>query len=504
MINTTNLAIAETLAVSTDKDITPRLSPVVIALNDQLGGALPITSDNYRAVVTQNSATNGDYLNTFENVTDILSEKVRTIFDQIRAYAKPFATLLEERLYPVFDNNFCGSLNNFLSDDLELEFVKTDHPFFSSLYYPTAKSNPSLSFADYRKTNFPKVKFARWDSRKIIDWLDIDNPEIKKLLMSSNVDLTDALSSMSNFYSLPFAVDYEKESIDFTQPRITRMDTIFVQYIFLAKMAKTDEPFEGLTAGSLEAYRALVGTLFDAYTEALIELKVAASTLAGSPLRVVELTDGSIREVAPVAGVRPFKRVKAKANVFYNTTGVDMCVESKITMSEIVTAYFWTKYVGLNGAEARGYFADFSSARKGYNNIVNALNEVVGKERSSVLNDAIRKAIIHFVDHSPELDEVVKTVYAGSIDALLAKVLTGNFGDTINYWVVRENKHVSVAIEECGLVNNFLEGIGCKDASQILREVGVHSHHTATEVDQRKVLHVAVINYLVNMLFTNK
>lgn len=504
MINATNLAIAETLAVSTDKDIMPRLSPVVIALNDQLGGALPITSDNYRSVVTHNSATNGDYLNTFDNVTDILSEKVRTIFDQIRAYGKPFAALLQDRLYPVFENDFCGSLNSFLSDDLELEFVKTDHPFFSSLYYPTTKSNPSLTFSDYRKTDFPSVNFARWDSRKIIDWLDIDNPEIKKLLMSSNVDLTDALVSLSNFYSLPFATNYDNESIDFTQPRITRMDTIFVQYIFLAKMAKTEEPFEGLVAGSLEAYRGMVSTLFDAYTEALIELKSVATTLVDSPLRVVELNDGSIREVAPVAGVRPFKRVKAKANVFYNTTGVDMCVESKITMSEIVTAYFWTKYVGLNGAEARGYFADFSSARKGYNNIVNALNEVVGKERSIVLNDAIRKAIIHFVDHSPELDEVVKTVYAGSIDALLAKVLTSNFGDTINYWVARENQGVAAAIEESGLVTCFLEGIGCKDAGQILREVGVHCHHTSTEVDQRKTLHVAVINYLVKMLFTNK
>lgn len=505
MITKTNIAIAEALAVSTTKDLSLAVSPVVVALNNQLGGALPFTDATYQQEVIANSNTNGDYTNTFDNVSDIMSGKIRDIFEQIRVYAKPLSGKLSDVVSATLADNYTARISGFLMSDVELEFIKIDHPFFSSLYYPTTKSNSGLTFKDYRETDLAKVVFSDWDSRRIIEWLDVDNPEIKKLLMSSEVDLTAALTGLSDFYSLPFELDYDKRSIDFTRPRLTKMNTIFVQYILLAKMANTEEPFEGIVSGSLNDYRRLVKVLFDAYTEALVSLKAEAMSLSSVPFRIVELTPHSKREVIIAANVTPITRSKVKANVFYNTTGLDMCVESKTTFAEVAVAYFFTKYIGLDAAKATTYLSNFTEAKLNFNRIVSSLSDMVNKNTANILNGAISRTVAEYIDNSPELDEIVKAGFGGDVNKLVQAMFENtNYGTDIYYYHSKESMSISAAIDQSNLINNFLEYIGCKEAAAILRDVKINTNLHATDVDQRKVLTVAVIKHLVRTLFTNK
>jgi len=508
MLTKKTLAIAEALAVSTDLDIAANASPVVVALTDSLEGALPLTPEDYAARVPELSATSPEYAVISDEVTTALAENLRGTFEQIRIYGRGLSGQVASALMAtdldMSDTNRMAK--NFLLGQMDLEFIRTDHPFYSSLFYPLTAPKLVADYANISLDSLEKVQFARWDSSQVAGWLNIDNPEINELMMSSNVDLSEALSSLARVWGLPFHFDEEGKSVDFTRPRLDRAETLFIQYVILCKMVAEDAPFEGLTVGGLEDYRQHVRFLHCAYQKALIELKTAAVSLLSFPIRIVERTEVAVRDASPVEGAKVFKRVRVKATVYYNTTGLDMCLDKGMSFSDVALAYFYRKYVNLDPSIASSYPSNLEGALVYLHSLCESVVHIAHGASAQVYNRVIMQEVVKFICGCPELSERFSST--NNVDEI-QRAVTGflgnrNVGSSLAHNLDNRKLSVEDAVFATGLPVDFLGFIGCKDAQAVLGMTIDLGNAGDCEVTKRENLHVAVIQHFVNKLFTVK
>lgn len=508
MLTKKTLAIAEALAVSTEINIPANASPVVVALTDSLEGALPLTPENYAARVPELSATSPEYSVISDEVTTALAENLRGTFDQIRVFGRGLSGCLAAALMSsdmdMSDTNRMAK--NFLLGQMELEFIRTDHPFYSSLFYPLTAPKLAVDYTNVSVDSLEKIQFARWEGSQVQGWLNIDNPEINELMMSSNVDLSDALNSLARVWNLPFHYEEEGKSVDFTRPRLDRAETLFIQYVILCKMVSEDAPFEGLTAGGLEDYRQHVRFLHCAYQKALVELKTAASSLGSFPIRIVERSEVAIREANPVEGSKLFKRVRVKATVYYNATGLDMCLDKGMSFSDVAMAYFYRKYVNLDPSIAGTYSSNLEAAQTYLSDLCQSVASIAHDASATVYNRVINQQVVKFIMDCPELSERFSSNNdVGEIQRAVNEWLSKrDAGRGLSHYLDNRKLSVEDAVFATGLPVDFLGFIGCHDAQFVLGMTIDMGNAGDCEVTKRENLHVAVIQHFVNKLFTVK
>lgn len=503
MITPKTLAIAETLVAGRTVPLLSVVSPAVLALNNSLSGALPITVVNYREAIPEMSKTNEEYTTVHDEITTRVAERVRNSFEQIRAYAKPFVRRIVEELGINDDLYSSGGSNarSLLMQDVNLRFVNVDHKFFASLYYPAVIPNTGLQYNHVSVDSISEVSLERWDSRKVIEWLNIDNPEINELFTESSVDVGDALCDLCRPYSLPFKYNEESRTLDFTQPDLWSMGSMFVQYIILSKMVGEQEPFPGLIKGSLEAYRTWANYLLNAYTVALVNLKRNASAFNNLPLRIVERGNTVVRNKSLGENLPEFPTVKVDATIYYNTVGLDLCIENEMTLAEVAIGYFYQKYVGLKPELAARYQSDLKAGKEYGQKLINSICDIFTKERGIIYQTAINRIIPKFILGIPEL--------AGSLDDIQNNMKKkqgssyNNIGNNISWGMNSKTSTLESAVIESGIVYSFLEAMGAKDACYILRELNQRTPSSCEDVDQRKILHHVVIDF-VTRLYGNK
>jgi len=508
MLNSKNLAIAEALAVSVpDADVLANVSPVVVAMANNLEGVMPMEPENYMARIPELSATSPEYNVIADEVTTALAENLRVTFEQIRAYGRGISNALTHGLNSVESmiSNPDRMAKNFLMDSLTLEFIRTDHPFYSSLFYPREAPKLALSLEKVSTDELNKVSFTRWEPNQIQSWLNIDNPEINELMMSANVDLTDALCSLGGGgWRLPFKYDEEHNTVDFTQPYMNQAETLFIQYILLSKMKAEDAPFEGLSAGGLEEYRAHIAFLHTAYQQALISLKNMVSGLVNYPIRIVEHGETVLREALPVEGSKMFKRVRAKATVFFNAAGLDMCLEKSMSFTDVAVAFFYRKYLTLEPSVASTYSSDVDAAQQYLSSLCEHVINIAREASSDIYNRVISQVIFKFLSDSPELSaQFAKDGNTAEIQMAVNRFLDKkNYGSSLFHALSNEKRSTEDAIFWIGLPVDFLGFIGCKDACSVMGMTIGLGNAGDCEVTRRENLHAAVIRHFVNKLFT--
>lgn len=502
MLTTKIVAIAEALAIDTQIDVAKEASPVIKLAGSQLNGVLPLTPETYAAKLPELSHTNEDYKATMDEVATIMAENMRVTFDQIGTYGKGVTNFIvklvgESDLY-LESTERLGI--NFLIGMLDLEFVRTDHSFFSSLLYPTRVPNTSLSFTQVSIESLQRLKVTRWDTNRIVEWLSIDNKEINELLMSSNVDLPSALSSLFNPWCMPFHIDETTKTIDFTKPRLNCAEEMFVQYILLGKMMADEVPFEGLLGGSLEEYRTHITLLFSAYSKALICLKEMASDLSSIPVHITEMDTPAVRPFPPIEGAKPYARVRAKATVYFNTAGLDACVEAKTTLSEVAAAYFQRKYVMLEPKAAYEMVADISSAREFIRRCAESVSSAALDSTTAIYARLIAQAVNEFILSREELSTgEAGNIIMGKVKELLNEY---NWGGRLSHSRHTKGLALGDAVFDSGFPADFLKAIGCKDAHAILEKTIYLGHTKDNDLDRRAHLHEAVLQHFVNKFLT--
>lgn len=507
MLTTKTLAIAEALAVSVpNADVMAQVSPVVVALADNLEGVLPLQPDTYMARIPELSATSPEYGVISDEVTTALAENLRATLEQIRVYGRgvsgAISSALNQSDLMISKANLMAK--NFLMGSLDLQFIRTDHPFYSSLFYPLKAPVLALSFEQVSVDELRKVRFARWEANQIQSWLNIDNPEINELLMSSNVDVTSALTGLGEAWDLPFEFDHDNNTINFTKPKMNYAETLFIQYILLSKMVAEDAPFEGLVAGGLEEYRSHIGFLHAAYQKALVELKAMVSNLVTLPIRIVENGDVALREATPVEGSKMFKRVRAKATVYYNAAGLDMCMSTGMNFSDVAVAYFYRKYLSLDPSIAAGYVNDMEGAKSYLEDLTSQVIQVARDASAIVYNSVVAQALFKFIASSPELAERFSSEGdTASIQIAVDKFMgEKSYGNQLFHLLSETKLSTEDAVFSADLPTDFLRFIGCNDACSVLGMTITLGNIDDCEVTRRENLHVAVINHFVNKLFT--
>lgn len=501
MLNQKIIAIAEALAVNTEVDIVDRgVSPVINGANRLLAGVIPMNSENYIQQLNEFSHTSEEYKSLMNEVGSVLAENMRVTFDQIRVYGRGVAQFVGDHIckQDMYIDDLDRLGKNFLMGQLDLEFIRTDHPFFSSLLFPTRVPNQSIAFTQISINEVTKLKAARWDTSQIIEWLGIENQEINELLMSSNINLSDCLEAIFSPYWSAFEINDETKTIDYTKPNLNQAESLFVQYIILGKMMADEIPFEGLVSGSLEDYRSHVSLLFSAYSAALIKLKDMAKGFASAPIRIIEKGEAAVRPAAPVEGAKPYSRVRAKATVYFNKAGLELCVENKVTLGEIVAAYYHRKYVTLDPSIAYSYQSDVQAGKHFLKDVAESVCEVARNEAAVVYKNLLVGAINEFVNTRPELAE---THGPEGLQSIINSMLNDrNWGSEIAWARHKRGLNAADAIFDCGLPAEFLRRIGCKDAFVILDLTTRNGVEGETVVDKRVMLHEAVINHFVAKL----
>lgn len=502
MLTSKIIGIAEALAVDTNANVTEISSPVIKLAGSQLNGVLPLTAETYASRLPELANTSEEYKSTMNEVAGIVAENMRVTFDQIGTYAKGLANCISSQidkqdLY-LDDSKRLGA--NFLMGMLDLEFVRTDHPFFNSLLYPTKVPNTTMSFAQVSVGELNRLKIVRWDTARIVEWLSIDNKEINELLMSSNVDLPNAMYGLFNPWDCPFTIDEKTKTIDYTQPNLNYAELMFVQYIILGKMMADEVPFEGLISGGLEEYRGHITLLFSAYSQALINLKGIASTLVSVPLRIVEREQATVRPFPPIEGSKPYARVRAKAVMYYNAAGLDNCVEAKTTLSEVAAAYFQRKYVLLEPAEATAMVSNVSAAHDFLRRCADGVLSTALDSLNVIYSNLISQAVTDFIISRPELtSDADKEILESRIQEMLND---RNWGGALSHSRHTRGLCTKDAIFDTGLPAVFLKAIGCKDACAILENTIYLGRAEDGDLDRRAHLHEAVINHFVHKFMT--
>lgn len=504
MLTSKQLALAETLAIKVECDVESKVSPVIGALNSSLGTVIPVTPDNYMKELPGVAASSPEYTVIAEEVATIMAENARNAFKQIGLYGKGVSAEICNAINKkdAFINNPQSMVKDFLTSYLTIDFVRTDHPFFSSLLYPTKTKPIGINLGAVQDSLLDKVKFAYWEPAKIIEWLGIDNPEIKEVLMNPDVNLGRELQALGQSYNLNFGYDNDRKTVDFNKPWLSCCNSIFAQYIILSKMISEDAPFEGLTGGSLEDYRNHVRLLHTAYTHALIELKKQANGLSMTPIRMVELTEITNRDASILEGSRTYPVLHGKVVVYYTSAGMDLCIAGKINFTDVVIGYLYQKYNNLEPKIAYSYLSVNPNLNEYLENLNYSVIAIIRDMTAAIYKDAISTAVRDFVITRPELLEVVGETPA-EVAKFVDKVMKeGEWGTTL-YYQVTEYKHcLSDAVFGTGIISEFLKAIGCKDAASILRRTIDLAHHEDSEVNKRENLHVALIEHFTEKLFT--
>lgn len=503
MLTLKQLALAETLAVDVKHDIVAHSSAIIAGANSTLGGVAPIDKSNYTVEIVKNSA-DGDHCNYVEEVSEVLAANMRQTFNQIGLYGKGITNAIVDAVAKcdAFTGDVRRSANDFLVSHFNLQFIRTDHPFFSSLLYPQRLPAVTMNFSSVGKDFLSKLRFTRWEDRKIIDWLGIDNQEINQLLMSPNINLPSALNGLAYPYSLPFVYDEKTNTIDFTQPRLNCAEEIFAQYIILSKMVSEDAPFEGLSGGSLEDYRTHISILHKAYTTALITLKKQMSGLASYPIRISELETPQVRDGYVLEGSKAFPIVRANLIVYYNKAGIDLCTAAKLNFTDVAMAYVYQKYVGLEPEAARTYLTNPTGAEDYNRKMINAVCDIIRSMSAVVCNKAIRQAIALFISEHEELLDITgkSPVEIGSFIDRLYK--DDNWGERLIYQITDSKCTLADGVFKTNFPTMFLKSIGCIDAAAILTRTVSLGREQEVDKDKRENLHVAAIEHFADKLFT--
>lgn len=494
MLNKATIAIAEMLAMNTTVDLQEVGSPIVKASGSLASGLIPLTNENYQEQLPLTTQS-AEFTATMEELSSVLAENVRTTFNQISVYGKG----LVNNIVNAFNESdaYIGDADrlakNFLTGMLDLEFIRTDHPFFSSLLYPVKAPNLGLTFKQISADQFGKISFARWEAEQVIAWLGIDNQEINELLMSSRTDIGYALRDLSCAYELPFKFNDENKTYDFTSPLLSNIDKIFAQYIILCKMVSEDEPFEGLVSGGLNDYREHVTLLHAAYTTALIALKEQVKGLNSSPIRVVEKEPAVVRESVVIEGGKLFPRVRCKGIVYYNSVGMQKCIDAKVNFTDVAIAYLHRKYLTLEPTIANSYLSDPSSITDYMNNLCQNVQKVATEVVGKIYNKIIQDVLLDFLIAHPEINNQ---------DIVKKEMSENNWGNDVVRAASMYKMGYGDALFDIRFPQKFLAVIGCKDAADILHRT-VDLDYRTDEVGKREVLHEVVIDHLVRKIITS-
>lgn len=498
MLTSKGLGIAETVVLDVKHDVAAEASPLVGALNSAACGLVPVTCENYMTLVPENTR-NPEYVETMKELSTVLAENIRATFEQISVYGKGVANAITKEIN-CSDSGFGsqGVAMRHLMDRSEFNFVRVDHEFFSSLIYPVKEVNGTQAYNEISADSISKVKFASWADEDIIKWLDIDNKEINQLLLSPSADLRSALQGLGYADNLPFHYDYDTKSIDFTKPRLRQIERLFIQYVLLCKMVATEEPFEGITQGSLQDYRNHVSFLHGAYTHGMLRLKQVCSSLSAQPINIVELEPAAVVDAVVESTGTTFQIVKVKADIYYNKAGLEFCANSQLPLAELAVAYFHKRYVGLEPSTAASMVNNFEATKLYNQRLVNAINEILGKNRASVLKAVLMKAITAFLVTRPELvDQVTEGTGTTDVSGWVSKFIDDTECNHSLAWeIARKGITTADAVFASGIPAKFLGSLGCDDACKVLRLSVSMGDDSSDVVDRRKTLHKALIHIL--------
>lgn len=500
MVTTKTLSIAEAIAANYDKSLNGYTSAIVTVLNNTSGGALPLTAENYRHEVPKNTRENPEYLTVMEESSTILAEKIRCIFDQISIYGKG----LTRHLVNVIEREESAAASDraiaeFLSGGIEFSFIKVDHPFFSSPMYPTEAPKTSMDFNGVSNLSFKKVSFPNMESRDILAWINTPNKEIGELLLSPSVDLSSVLSCLSRPYNIGVKYDYDKESIDFTQPNFSDHEKLFAAYIMVSKMYASEEPLSGVS-GSLADYRELITLLYFGLTIALVQLKAIAAHQSSVPIRVTEIKPATVMNSPVVEGGEMYPRVRGKVAVHFNTVGAEMCISNKTTLSDVATAYLYARYVTIKGDEAHHLLSDVTRAVGVYSDQRHEIRRRINERAGKIYCGYLRAGLSEFLREHPELEP-----YLGEegITGFANNLIVEHYGEDIARGISSKNRQpLENIIMGSGFLHKFLCRIDCADAAWILDRTRHEVSDSASTVEKRQALTVTIYRYLARMLLT--
>lgn len=501
MIRPSSVAMGELVAVGAS--VKP--GPIIQGLNEVSYASFEYTPENFRDNIVA-CTSQGAHSEIMEATSTRLAEIIRETLQTVRQYGVPLADAIAKNTSLLYNRS---SLQSVATDNVSINFINADDPFFDSPLFPKAVANHTLSYKSVAMEGLETLTFE-WPSTEDVEkFLDTDHPDIRTIMDNPDAGTTSAAELLGDKYALKEHFVNNGELFNFTQIKSTDIALLLKAYIILTKMKHSDDPVSWLKGGDLNTYRAYVNHLWNGFTTYLLQLKNVVNAYRAQNLVIFQE-----KEVHMNDRYRDFKDTRlmsGSVKVFYTDAFYNKVVEANLSMQEVILGFFWARLNGrtkttldvvnnpqVAAEEAKAYFSTVHT-------------NLMQEGRTLYVNSAV-KAIVDFIDGNSDLK--ARTVKA-SQGRVFSSWIYGEFVQLLNhaYSLTSErlggddaialgdvepeiSERTSVLLET-QIVPHFLRLVGCNLAAQLITDTFIQTAEDNTG-DKRVRLHVAIINLIVD------
>lgn len=502
MIRPSSVAMGELVAVGAS--VKP--GPIIQGLNEVSYSSFPYTPENFRQNIVAATAE-GSHSEIMEAASTRLAEIIRDTMESVRAYGVPLADAIAKGTALMYCRK---DLQRVASDNVYINFVNADDPFFNSNLFPTAVANPTLSYKSVGLDELDRLQFEWPAADAVKAFLDTDHPDIRAIMDNPDACTSSAAELLSSKYMLKDEFVCNNDLFNFQQVKSTNIAFLLKAYVILTKMKGSADPAPWLKGGDLNTYRTYVNHLWNGFTAYLIQLKNVVNAYRAQNLVVIQ-----DKEVHQKEGYQNFKKTRllsGSVKVFYTNAFMDKVTAANISMQEVILGFFWGRLNGRTKSTLE-LFNDPTVAANEATAYFNHVHTSLTSEGRELFISNGLKAVIEFINANPLLVERARTSCQGKVFSdWIYSQFRGHLNDAFNLTseTVGSSSEIQVSgdvepeiseragvILQTQLVPHFLRVIGCNLAADLITDTFIQAAEDNVG-DKRERLHVAIINLIVD------